>query len=403
MLATRTIALAALAAIALPAAAQLRPQYRFPEVARDSSGPAAVQLGTAPVYATPTATLGYGHDSNVTNAQTGRLDSPFATYGADVVLDAQSTRSVYLGELYGTHNSYSDSSQDDFTDWGTRNAYDIAFTTRNFLHLNLDYVQGHEGRGTTDRPDQGSPDIYRLGKAGGLYAYGAPGAQGRVEVYGNYFERRYQNNRDTSQFSDRNTEEYGGVFYWRAMPKTYALVELRGTHNHYLNEGTHLSGTESRYFVGATWEATAATSGTIKVGEYEKSFDSDRPTVRDPAWEVAIDWSPRSYSNFSFYTIRTPVESTGVGDFIRTDTTGVVWNHQWSSVWNTTVGLGYQHSRYQGADRVDDTALADLKATYKFRRWLSFSGEYLYSNRDSNQPNLDYRRNIWLLTAIFSL
>jgi len=403
MLSRRTIAFAAMTAIALPAAAQLRPQYRFPEIARAPSGAAAVQLGNLPVYATPTASIAYGHDSNVTNSQANQLDSPYANYNVDVVLDAQSTRSVYLGELYGTHGTYSDSSQDDFTDWGTRNGYDIAFTTRNFLHLNLDYIQGHEGRGTTDRPDQGSPDIFRLGRIGGLYAYGAPGAKGRVEVYGDHYERRYQNNRDSTQFSDRNTDNYGAVFYWRAMPKTYALFEYRETDIRYQQEGPHLSGKEHRYFVGATWDATAATSGTIKIGEFEKTFDSGRPSVRDPAWEASLDWSPRSYTNFSFYTIRTPVESTGVGDFIVTDTSGVVWNHQWSGIWSSSVGLGYQHARYEGADRNDNTFLSDLKVTYKFRRWLTFGGEYLYSKRDSSVQNLDYNRNIWLLSAIFSL
>src|SRR5690348_1342185 len=86
----------ALALFAGTAAAQLRPQYQFPEVVRDPSGPAAVQLGSSPLYMTPTASVQAGHDSNVTLAKEGSRESPVQIWGANAVLDAQSNRSVYL-------------------------------------------------------------------------------------------------------------------------------------------------------------------------------------------------------------------------------------------------------------------------------------------------------------------
>jgi len=393
----------ALAIFAGTAAAQLRPQYQFPEVVRDPSGPAAVQLGGAPVYMTPTASLQAGHDSNVTQVKDGGRDSPVQIWGANAVLDAQSNRSVYLGDLYVNRGVYSNSSQDNYTDWGTRNSYDIEFTPRNYLHVNWDYIQGHEGRGTTDRPDQPTPDVYRLNTQGAVYAYGAPGAQGRIELYGSRAERRYNNNRDITQFSDRNVSEFGGVFYWRAMPKTYALVEARQTQIRYITPGPRLSGDEDRFFVGGTWEATAATNGTVKIGEFQKKFDNGQPTYRAPAWEAQLDWSPRSYTNFSFYTVKTPVESTGLGNFIIAEIAGVVWNHTWNQRFNTSLALQYQRSIYQGFDRSDDNKLVDFKANYQMRRWLGFGAEWIYSNRNSNFDAVDYSRNIWLLSANISM
>ncbi len=57
------------------------------------------------------------------------------------------------------------------------------------------------------------------------------------------------------------------------MPKTSLLLEARHTELDYKYTASQLDSEELRYYIGATWDATAATSGTIKVGPVEKKFD----------------------------------------------------------------------------------------------------------------------------------
>ena len=127
------------------------------------------------------------------------------------------------------------------------------------------------------------------------------------------------------------------------------------------------------------------------------------PAYSGSGWEGSITWAPRTYSTFDFYTARTANEQTGLGDFILSDIYGVSWNHAWSSIVSTGVNLRHQRDEYQGFNRTDETNVLGLKAGYKFRRWLTFGAEYVYTKRDSNQNTFDYDKNLYLLTATASM
>ena len=76
----------------------------------------------------------------------------------------------------------------------------------------MDYLRLHDPRGSTDRPVAGVPDKYRLYTPSATYAFGAPGAQGRVELYASDLHKRYLNNRATTAAGDRTDPEVGGAF-----------------------------------------------------------------------------------------------------------------------------------------------------------------------------------------------
>ncbi len=155
--------------------------------------------------------------------------------------------------------------------------------------------------------------------------------------------------------------------------------------------------------MGVTWEATAATTGTFKVGRLKKEFDSGKPSFSGTGWEGTITWAPRTYSTFDFYTARTTNESTGLGVFILSDIYGVAWNHAWNSLVTTGMNLRHQRDEYHGFDRTDETTSLGLKVGYRFRRWLTLGAEYTRTNRNSNQNVFDYDKNLYLLTATASM
>lgn len=395
----KVVVAAALIAISGVASAQIRPAYQYPP---DSAGKGPMQLGQSPFYLTPYAGVAVGRDDNLYLSNTNERSSSILLFSPGFALDARSSNGIFQLKYQGQVGRYGQSDDDNYVDHTARAAFDLAFDRRNFLRVGLDYIRSHDPRGSTDRAVAGRPDIYRQTFPSITYAFGAPGAAGRVEVYASELDRRYLNNRETTAISDREMLELGGAFYWRVAPRTYVLAEARNTDISYRSSAAPASGEERRYYGGVSWEATAATMGTLKVGRLEREFDrggKDKAT----SWEGIISWSPRSYSRFDFFTSRQTSESTGVGRFILSSIGGVTWNHAWSSVFSTGVDLRYQKDEYRGFDRRDEIRNLGLKAGYKLRRWLTIGAEYTHTNRDSNTPTFEYDKNFYLLTATASM
>lgn len=379
----------------------VRPMYQFPGEPQ-RSGPASVQMGDSPFFVTPYLGAAVGYDDNIFLAPDNERSSTIYIVSPGFAIDARDPNKSIILRHQSQIGRYRQSSDDNYVDHTSRAQFDFAMDRRNFLRVAADYIRGHDPRGSTDRPFAKRPDRYRLFSPGATYAFGAPGAAGRVEVYGNYGRKRYLNNRQFTAASDRDTTEFGGAFYWRVMPRTYVLVEARQTDIDYELPTSVLSAEERRYYAGVSWEATATTTGTIKVGRLERKPEFG-PEFDAGSWEAVISWSPRSYSKFDFYTARQTNESTGLGRFILTSVSGVSWNHSWSSVLTTGIDARYQKDEFQGFDRNDDIKSIGLKVGYKFRRWLTLGAEFSHSQRESNRPIFDYDKNLYLLTATASM
>jgi hypothetical protein len=259
--------------------------------------------------------------------------------------------------------------------------------------------------GSTDRPVTKRPDQYNNYGMDGVLRYGAPGAQGRIEVDAGYFQRRYTNNHDTTDVSNRDTWQAGGTFYWRVMPRTDVLIQARHINYNYTddsNPGPTQSSGENRYYLGLKWEATAKTTGLLKVGYMTKNFDSsDRKDYSGSSWEAGVRWSPLTYSVFDLTTSRITQESTGVGSAILTNNYGLAWNHAWNSRLRTQAVARYSRDDFldSAPHRLDKVATFGAGVNYDFRRWLLLGANYTYTDRNSNQGIYDYKRNLFMLTV----
>jgi hypothetical protein len=373
----------------------VRSAYSYPgEGANRAQG---VQLGTSPVWVSPYAKAGYGYDDNLTLADTNEISSNGWQLRGGFNADARSAQSVFQWKVDANKVDYKDSSADNFTDIFSGAKLDVALDRRNFLQVGWDFLRGHDARGSTDRGVGTSVDKYDDSKPYVTYAFGSQGAPGRVELYASKAVRRYKNNLATTESSDRDTTEYGGAFYWRAMPKTYVVGEVRGTDIDFKLANPN-SAEERRYYVGVTWEATAATKGIAKIGRLERKPDVGSKFT-GPSWEVGVNWAPLTYSTWDFYTSRFTTESSGLGSFILSEVYGANWTHAWNSKLSTTANAKWQIDKYKGFDRNDDIALLGVKASYQFRRWLSLAAEYQFSSRDSSVTGNNYDKNLWLLSA----
>jgi hypothetical protein len=373
------------------------PQTEAPE-----TGAAGFPVGPLNVF--PGLDLAQGYDDNLFWTHRNTKSSAFTVASPYVRAETVSGASKYDATLRLSKGWFWDSSNDNYFDYSLIGNADIVFDGRTGLKLRPAFQHGHDPRGSTDRAATKTPQEYNNYGIDGIFYYGAPGAQGRIEIDAGAFARRYTNYHDVTDNSNRNTWQLGGTFFWRIMPRTEVLVGAKHRDIHYteFSPPPTLSSAENAYFGGLKWEATAATTGILKLGYLTKNFDnSARKDYSSFAWEAAVRWSPLSYSVFDFVTSKTPQESTGVGDAIINSNYNVTWSHAWSSRLRSQLLAGYVKSNFVDAAprREDDTATFGARLKYDFRRWLIFGAEYTHTNRDSNQSIYDYKRNLFLLTV----
>jgi polysaccharide biosynthesis protein VpsM len=378
------------------------PQYSIGSASQSSDeGPRGVQLREG-LYAFPYVRLGVGSDDNLFLTNDNKKSSKFGLLNPGVTLEARRPSSIYRLGWDGNAVRYSSSSNDDYVDQRMFGTGDLVFTNSLGLHLGLGSNYLHDPRGSTDRPESNQPDRYRNDNANVIFALGANEAKGRFELAAGEDRRRYINNRAFTNVSDRNTDNVRGTFFWRVMPKTSILFEASEYSYDYTLDSVTQDSSEKRYFAGVTWQATALTSGTIKVGNLKKDFDSpERENFSGSAWEVSIQWKPMTYSKFDFFTTKTTNESTGVGDFILTKRSGVAWTHDWNSRLSSTALYSYTSDDFIGAgsDRKDTTDALGFRVNYRMGRGLTFGADYNFTNRDSNQSGFQYKRNQIMLSV----
>lgn len=381
----------------------LSPFQAAPDAITGPSGSAGFPVG--PMTVIPGIQFAQGYDDNLHLTPNRRDTSAFTSVSPRLHAEMKSGANRYDATLRVDHRSYWGSPNDNYTNYSAVGNADLIFDGRTGLKLTGEFRHASDPIGYTDRPITKTPDQYNNYGVAGVFRYGAQGAQGRIEIDGGAFARRYTNHHETTDASNRNTWRAGGTFYWRVMPRTEVLVQARHTRYNYTDDsdpGPTQSSGENRYYVGVKWEATAATTGILKLGYLTKNFDSS--TIKDYStfsWEGGIRWSPRTYSIFDLTTAKFTQEATGVGSAIVTSRYGLVWNHAWNSRVRTQALANYQKDDFLDASppRLDKTYNLGGRINYDFRRWLILGAEYLYTDRNSSLGVYDYKRNLFQITV----
>jgi hypothetical protein len=330
---------------------------------------------------------------------------------ATLELRGERERSNY-GLTYEARASWvEEDSSDDHVN--QRAAADAAFQfdLRNRFAIGVEYRDWYDRRGNYSVEDSGrqnffddEPDNWHEPKVDAVYQFGAPSAKGRIEIFGDYGWRRYDNN--DQEFRHRNTGNIGGTFFFRAAPKTQALLEARYRRIDYVNEppeAISLDSKETRLMGGAVWDATAKTTGALRLGWVKKKFDdSARKDSSYPTWEVSLNWKPRTYSQFGLTTSQMPYETLFADeDSVKVTTVALDWTHDWNSRLRSRLGGQYWRDEGNRNDTTDKTWAFKAGLTYSMRRWLDLGASYRYHDRDSeiSTGTGSYNNNVFMLSA----
>ena len=398
--ASRSFVLAVLAYASLAGAAP-------PERAADLRA-AGVQMGPAVLY--PSLGLHFGRDDNIFLQPSGEKSSNII-----VLIPTLDFVAVNNGQRYGLlyqaeAGRYGDSSADDYTDQRLLAEADVGLGQRGRLDLQAEYLDEHDPRGTGASEGNpllsDNPDVWHSTRLGATFKYGAPGARGRLDLALGAREKHYDNNRATTAARDLDQGDVGVTFLYRVAPLTSLLLQATDADIDY--KTATLDSTERRYLAGVTWEATAKTSGTVKVGRQKKDFDDTaRTDFSGGSWAAAVVWSPLTYSFFELSTNRRTEETNGTGNFDDKRDAALAWTHGWTSFLRTKLSALTTKDQYKGASgvilREDKTPAYRLNVSYQIRRWLNLGLDYTTTDRNSDNNAFDYKRNVYLLSITGSL
>jgi polysaccharide biosynthesis protein VpsM len=298
----------------------------------------------------------------------------------------------------GEYAWYQESSNDDYGDHALEAGTYLLLGRRSGLDFVALHENKHENRGTglTEGFDPASgtfpeePDRYTTEQFLARYTYGVTSTRAILAFEASTQKRTYDNNLERTQQFDRDATYGQATFGVRVRPNTSLQLSLRTTditYPHPRASGQSLDSRESRYLVGVQWEATAKTTGSVRVGRVDKEYDDpSHPTFSGPNWEVAIRWSPRTYSHIDLSTERFPEETTTTSADVRdTKTYSLSWTHEWNDRLETQIS----GSRIENAfrediqARVQDLRRYRLALNYDMRSWLTWELALEANSRDS--------------------
>jgi len=354
------------------------------------------------------------YDDNIYRLESREVDSWITKIKPAVTLEMGQGTTTYLLEMDAETGMYSQSKlgDDDYTDYRAKGLIGWQFDIRNRFEASLQHRKGHDERGTArgdvafDKlitvPDYDEPDEWVANRVGAKYIFGAPNARGSLSAGITYGEKNYTNNGSGTDILERDETEARLLGLLKVMPRTSLLLETRLRDIDYKDDiiSGNRDSEDMRYFVGVQWEATAKTTGSVRVGYQDKTPDfSGHKDFNATTWEMDVVWSPRSYSTLELIAYRGAEDSGDALTYVDTHFFAAQWNHNWSTRFSTAVFARTETQEYQGFTRDDDISAWGFSASYLAREQIKLNGEYKYEDRDSNIAGLDYRRGVVLFGA----
>ena len=354
------------------------------------------------IYLYPSVFTGVGYNSNVGSSSSNEAGSSMLIMAPQLVAEIKNKGDRYTALVSSNATRYASSAQDNTIGSELKVAGDNYFSSRARAGWSAGVINASDPRRAGIRT---SVDKYSTTNLNGRLIYGAPEASGRLELDLGTQDKSYENNRATTERLDLTLNSVAGRAYYRLGTRSLALGEIRNSRSRYASAlSTASNNTERRYYAGLTWDATAATTGIVKVGHMTKDFDQGNvPGFSGPSWEATVRWMPLTYSVVDLQTAKSTSDSTGVGGFEIRTSNDVTWNHKWTQSLTSRVALGRLATEFSGAGRKDTAINYALTMDYAVRRWLKMGVDLAGTDNTSNIPSAEYKRTVTMFTLNASL
>ena len=345
----------------------------------------------------PSVKLSVGQDDNVRASPDDPVSATTSVLAPTLRAEAKRGSSLYSLIYAGTYTRYSGSSGDNTNNHDLTAAGAHTYSARSRLGWSLGYQDRADPRADAlvASPE---PDQLRGMAASALYSYGAKQAKGRIETEYRFGNKRYQNNLATTAGADLDTHLLAGRFFWRVMPRTHLVAEARLANTTYRVNPDN-DNTDTRLLAGVTWEATAKTTGSVKLGYQSKRFGTAlKEDASGATYEASVEWKPLSYSVLTVGGYRAANDALNTGDYEQSNGLNLNWRHQWSPALSSRLSVGNATADYVNDTRQDDTLSTSVGLTYSLGRRYSLDLDWARTQRDSTVNTYNYKRNTVLLS-----
>lgn len=357
----------------------------------------------------PSLGIHFTFDSDIYGSGENAVESWMAIATPAILFSTAPAPRRYVLLYAGEYGHFFEDSADNYADHILSGAALFQFGSRGQLDVIAMTEKGHRRRGSyqTSGLDPTSPlfpsepDTFDRHDLEGEFRYGAEGNRGRLRfgIGGTRFEST--NNRVRTQFLDYDTLVGSTGLSLLFHQRTAVVLDAWLTDVRYETEppgGASRDSEDWRFLLGLTWEATAKTEGSIRLGIERRRFDDPaRATASNPSWEVDVRWSPREYSRFDFLASRKNEETFAQGDFIDTSLYTVSWTHEWSRSWGSIVRWDQRDRDFVGSSRDQETSIFYVGLRYQQGRLLTWDAGFARRSRDSSFSNLVYDANMFTI------
>lgn len=349
----------------------------------------------------PSVELAYQHDDNIFRQENNEESDDIFSISPDLVWRWFLGKHRLTANYRGDYATYDTNDNEDYDDHFLSAGLLLDLTPKFNVDLQANHSDAHEARGSSGVTPgvTAEPNEWEEDRLFGQLTYGRRIAKAQFQLELEGRELDFTNN--NQDFRDRDTNGVTGRFFYNLGPKTSVILEATNRDIDYTTSSAprDLDSEERFYHVGLRWEATYKTTGELKVGRFDKDFDSPTEEDTDGTSVVGtVTWEPRTYSRFIFTALRQPNETATADSSYTSESVSADWQHDFSSRVTLNANISDGTDDYTGT-REDDLFDAGLGLSYKMRRWLDLGARYSYSERDSNAALASFEDNIFMLTA----
>ena len=212
--------------------------------------------------------LHFDLNDNIFNSSDQEIESWILRISPDLLLSSTPGKRQFSAQYVGDYGKFFDSPDDNYEDHSLTGRGLFQSGSRGLLDVSAIFAQGHDARGSgqtqgvpPDSPEfPAEPDEFERTDWTAQYTHGAEGARGRLNFGLGGSDLDYNNNRNRTQFFDRD-ESYAFVgLEIGARERSAFVIQARYTNTDYDLDrpgGGSLTGDNWRGLVGFTWEATS--------------------------------------------------------------------------------------------------------------------------------------------------
>jgi hypothetical protein len=371
-----------------PAASTQRALSDRPGVDRDRAWGLYASVGVSYVKRDNVGRVGESGE-----ADTALVITPTITYRTDI---GRHSAQFTAGSTIARYDEFEN---EDFDNYTVDGALQLDLTRKLDADLYAGYAEGSEERGASGtrviQDDQ--RDELEIVSYGGRVIYGRRTNKIQLAVGAGQSRLRYQNN--SQQIRDRNDDYADATAYYNVGPRTSLFTGVLYREFDYLEPSVDLDSDETEYYVGASWEATARTVGTVRIGRLKKGFSNpDNGDFDGDTYAARIRWRARPRTGVTVYASRRTEETVSVTDsFFVSDLIGASIDHTFTG--RVRGSLYFNHTDDEFRSGRNDT-IKDYggRLDYALRSWLSVGLRYSEIERESNDLLANYKDSVYGIT-----